>query len=413
MSMPPNPQSTMDHSANPDNQHDMSAMHGAYGPYTQAREASGTSWQPDSSPHEGIHQMHGDWSTMVHGFANLVYDHQGGPRGDSKTFSTSMLMLMAQRDLETGTLGLRGMFSLDPLMGKSGYPELFQTGETANGTTHLTDRQHPHDLLMELAATYSVSLTRDSSAFAYVGLPGEPALGPAAFMHRFSGIDNPEAPISHHWLDSTHIIFGVTTVGYVYKNWKLEGSVFRGREPDQFRYNIDSGKLDSNSVRLTYNPTPNWSGQISYGHIKSPEALEPDVNVNRTTASMTANMPFDSNNWQTTLAWGRNAPSIGNASNAYLLESALSVRKSHTFFGRGEVVDKDELFADTPASPLAGRSFKIGKLSAGYIYDFPANGHYKVGIGGLLSKYSVPSELASTYGSNPTSGMLFVRMKIQ
>lgn len=412
MSAPTGSQTPMDHSKM-NGDHDMSSMDGMYGTYPMTREASGTSWQPDSSPHDGIHRMVGDWSTMVHGFANVIYDHQGGPRGETKTVSASMLMLMAQRKLETGTLGLRGMFSLDPLMGKSGYPELFQTGETADGTTHLTDRQHPHDLLMELAATYSVPLSTDSSVFGYLGLPGEPALGPAAFMHRFSGVDNVEAPISHHWLDSTHITYGVTTLGYVYKNWKLEGSAFRGREPDQFRYNIESGQLDSHSVRLTYNPSANWSTQVSYGHIKSPEALEPDVNLNRTTASVTANIPYDANNWQTTLAWGRNAASSGKASNAYLLESALSIGKTHTFFGRGEVVDKDELFANTPASPLAGQSFKIGKVSAGYIYDLPTSGHYKTGIGGLVSKYSIPSALAQTYGSNPTSFMLFVRMKIQ
>lgn len=413
MPMPSGQQSETDHADDSGRQHDMGAMHGAYGAYPMGRESSGTSWQPDSSPDDGIHQMNGDWSTMVHGFANVIYDHQGGPRGDNKTFSSSMLMLMAQRDLQTGTLGLRSMLSLDPLMGKSGYPELFQTGETANGATALVDRQHPHDLLMEMAATYSVPLNSDSSVFGYVGLPGEPALGPAAFMHRFSGVDNPEAPISHHWLDSTHVTFGVTTLGYVYKNWKLEASAFRGREPDQFRYNIDTGKLDSNSVRLTYNPTPNWSGQISYGHIASPEALEPDVNINRTTASVTANFPYGSDNWQTTLAWGRNAPNTGSASNAYLLESALNLHKTHTFFGRAERVDKDELFANAPTSPLAGQSFTIGKLSAGYIYDLPATGHYRIGIGGLLSKYSVPSALAQTYGSNPTSGMLFLRAKIQ
>ena len=393
--------------------HSMGAMNGMYGAYPMTREASGTSWQPDSSPHEGIHRMVGDWSMMVHGFANTIYDRQGGPRGDTKTFSTSMLMVMGQRNVANGTLGFRSMFSLDPLMGKSGYPELFQTGETADGMSHLTDQQHPHDLLMELAATYSVPLSDDSSVFGYVGLPGEPALGPAAFMHRFSGIDNVEAPISHHWLDSTHITYGVTTLGYVYKNWKIEGSAFHGREPDQFRYNIESGRLDSNAIRLTYNPTTNWSSQVSYGHIKSPEALTPDVNVNRTTASVTANMPYGANNWQTTLAWGRNAPSRGDASNAYLLESALTLGKTHTFFGRGEVLDKDELFANTPGSPLAGKSFKIGKISAGYIYDLPTSGHYKTGIGGLVSRYSIPSDLTSTYGNNPTSFMLFLRMKIQ
>lgn len=384
-------------------------MTGALGSYPMTREASGTSWQPDSSPHTGIMDMLGDWNMMAHGNINFVYDQQGGPRGDTKAFASSMLMVMGQHPAGGGTLGLRGMFSLDPLMGKAGYPLLFQTGETADGTTPLIDRQHPHDLIAELAATYSRPVGADSSVFVYAGLPGEPALGPAAFMHRFSGMDNPESPITHHWLDSTHITYGVTTLGYVYRNWKLETSVFRGREPDQFRYNIETGKLDSHSVRLTYNPTPNWSAQISQGYIKSPEALESDENIRRTTASVTADLPYGTNHWQTTFAWGRNKGSHHGASDAYLLESALTIHGTHTFFGRIERADKGELFL--PGSPLADESFTIKKLSVGYIHDFAFERDYKLGIGGLVSAYSIPSELDSTYGNNPSSFMLFARMK--
>jgi hypothetical protein len=385
-------------------------MSGMYGPYPMTRESSGTSWQPDSSPREGIHTMGSEWMTMIHGYANLVYDDQGGPRGNSKTFSSSMLMMMGQRRMGDGTLGLRGMVSADPLMGKSGYPLLLQTGETADGTTPLIDRQHPHDLFMELAASYSLPLTDDSSVFGYAGLPGEPALGPPAFMHRFSGVDNPEAPISHHWLDSTHVTFGVVTLGYVFRGIKLEGSVFHGREPDQYRYNIDTGSLDSASVRLSWNPAPDWSLQVSRGHIASPEALEPDVNVNRTTASAMYNRSWGANNWQTTLAWGRNAASTGTTTDSILLESAVSLAKTHTFFGRLERSDKDELFEE--GSPLAGEIFRVGKLSLGYLYDFPAMGHFKMGIGGLVSKYSLPGEIQPAYGSDPTSYMLFARVKI-
>jgi hypothetical protein len=383
--------------------HEMSGM---YGGYPMSRESSGTSWQPDSSPHQGISGMYGEWMTMTHGFANLIYDYQGGPRGDSKTFSTSMLMLMAQRRLGEGTLGLRGMVSADPLMGKSGYPLLLQTGETANGQTPLVDRQHPHDLFMELAASYSHPLSERSSVFAYVGLPGEPALGPPAFMHRFSGEDNPEAPISHHWLDSTHITYGVVTLGYTFDRFKIEGSAFRGREPDQYRYNIESGKLDSASVRLSWNPTRDWALQVSRGHIKSPEQLEPEVNIDRTTASVIYHRTFGSNQWQTTLAWGRNAARPGVTTNTYLLESAISVAQRHIFFGRAERADKHELL------PLADTKFQVGKLSAGYIYDIPIAQHLKVGIGGLVSKYSLPSDLQSSYGSSPTSYMIFARLKI-
>jgi hypothetical protein len=208
-------------------------MKGFLGPYAATREGSGTSWLPDATPHEGLHGKAGDWMTMIHGQVNLVYDHQGGPRGGTKTFVPGMLMGMAQKETADGAIGLRAMISPDPFMGASGYPLLFATGESANGRDHLVDRQHPHDLFMELAATYRKDLSANSSVFVYGGLPGEPALGPPAFMHRTSGMDIPEAPITHHWLDSTHITFGVVTAGLIIDNWKLEGSAFRGREPDQ------------------------------------------------------------------------------------------------------------------------------------------------------------------------------------
>ncbi len=387
------------------------AMSGMYGSYTMNREASGTSWQPDSSAHEGLHEMHGDWMTTIHGYVDAIYDHQGGPRGDVKTFSESMLMMIGQRRLGVGTLGLRGMVSADPLMGKDGYPLLLQTGETADGETRLIDRQHPHDLFMELAASYSKPLSGKSSIFGYVGLPGEPALGPPVFMHRFSGEDNPEAPISHHWLDSTHTANGVVTIGYIYDAIKLEGSAFHGREPDEDRYDIEIGKLDSTSVRFSYNPTPHLALQVSRGHIVSPEELEPDINVDRTTASIIYEPDVAPTRWQTTLAWGRNAPSTGTTTDAYLLESALRVSRIHTVFARIEYAEKNELFE--AGSPLAEQVFEVGKLSVGYVYDIPVERHFRFGVGGLLSKYSIPRELRSTYGSDPTSYMIFARMKIQ
>jgi uncharacterized cupredoxin-like copper-binding protein len=389
-------------------QHESMQMLGAYGPYPMSREASGTSWVPDASPHQGLDGMYGDWMTMTHGFVNFIYDDQGGPRGDAKAFSTSMLMGMAQRPAAGGTVGLRGMVSLDYLMGKTGYPLLLQTGEAANGEP-LIDRQHPHDLFMELAASYSHPLSERSSVFVYAGLPGEPALGPPAFMHRFSSEDNPEAPISHHWLDSTHIAYGVVTLGYVLDRLKLEGSLFRGREPDEKRYDIETGKLDSASVRLSYNPTPGWALQVSRGRIKSPEELHPDVDIDRTTASVIYHRAFDAAQSQTTLAWGRNSPNHGEATSMWLLESALRPSRSHTFFGRVERGDKNELFPES--DPRAEEKFRVGKLSLGYVYDLPRESHFKLGVGGLVSRYSLPGELEPVYG-NATSFMLFARLKL-
>jgi len=384
-------------------------MKGETGNYSMMRDASGTSWQPDSTPMEGMQDDLWGWSTMLHGYIDEVADHQGGPRGSSKTFSESMLMAMAQKDFGPGTLTLRSMFSFDPFMGKSGYPLLLQTGETANGVAPLIDRQHPHNFFMELAGIYSVPIQGDLSAFGYFGYPGEPALGPPAFMHRFSGMDDPAAPISHHWLDSTHVTFGVLTAGLVEGPWKLDASLFNGREPDQFRWQFEPLTLDSASARLSWNPAPNWALQVSYGFLKGPEQLEPNVDQHRTTASASYNLPISGGNWQTTIAWGRDASQPGHTLDAYLLESAVSWRQ-HTFFMRAENVRKDELFQ--PPSPLADDIFRVGWVSLGYIYDIRIVEHLALGFGAMGTVDALPSAIDQFYGSGSISYMLFTRLKI-
>ncbi|HXG80510.1 MAG TPA: hypothetical protein VNJ05_01780, partial [Sphingomicrobium sp.] len=258
---------------------------GALGPSPMVRESSGTAWQPDSSEHMGLHVMSGDWSLMGHGLLNLVYDHQSGPRGDDKLFASGMLMGMARRSIGNGTLQFKAMLSPDPVMGKRGYPLLLASGETADGETRLVDRQHPHDFFIELSASLSQNIGEKSSLFLYAALPGEPAFGPPAFMHREGIMASPEAPISHHWLDSTHISFGVLTAGLVLDRVKVEISRFNGREPDQQRWNIETAPLDSTAVRVSWNPTRTLSLQGSWGHFEEPEQLEPGVDQKRWSAS--------------------------------------------------------------------------------------------------------------------------------
>jgi hypothetical protein len=348
--------------------------------------------------------------TMLHGFVDAIYDAQGGPRGSSQSFSTSMLMLMARRELGEGAFGVRLMASGEPLMGASGYPLLLQTGETADGHVPLIDRQHPHNLLIEAAATYSRDLAPGSSVFVYAGPAGEPALGPSTFTHRLSGMDDPEAPLTHHWLDSTHVTFGVVTAGCVWREFKVDASAFNGREPDQHRYDVELRPLDSWSARLTWNPAHDWSMQVSTARLASPEQLEPDVAVRRTTASVSYNAPYPAGWWQTTLAWGHNSPSQGASSSGWLLESALKLTPAQTLFGRAERVAKDELFL--AGTPLAGESFTVEKLSLGYIYDFLEREGVHVGVGGLASTYRYPATLNAAYGYRPTSYMLFLRARL-
>jgi hypothetical protein len=393
-------------------QHGM-AMDGALGPYPMPREGSGTSWQPEATPMAGRMIMTGDWMLMAHGFVNGLYDRQSGPRGGDKAFTESMAMLMAQRPLGSGELGLRAMLSLDPTMGKRGYPLLFETGETADGRTPLVDRQHPHDAFMELSASYSLPVGDDGAVYVYGGLPGEPALGPTAFMHRFSGMRNPEAPLTHHWLDSTHVTFGVVTLGASRGPWKLEASSFNGREPDQHRWDIELRRFDSWSTRLSFNPAPAWSMQVSYGDLKSPEQLEPDVRVRRLTASASYQADTSAGPWQTTLAWGQNhrsGPDVSERLPGWLLESTLVAHDRHTVFGRFEQVRNDELVA--AGSPLAGDALRIRKLSVGYIYDFARTGDVRWGVGGLVGRAFAPSALEPDYGRRPTSAMVFLQGRL-
>jgi hypothetical protein len=384
-------------------------MNGMYGQYTITRESSGTSWQPEESPFEAIAVMQGDWMLMGEARVNGIYDFQQGNRGGAEIFSTSMFMFMAQVPVLSGTFGFRSMFSLDPLMGPTGYPLIFQTGETADGKTELVDRQHPHDLLMELAATYSFPILSDSSVFIYAGLPGEPALGPPAFMHRASGMDFPTASITHHWLDSTHVAFGVVTFGYVWDRLKVDASAFRGREPDQYRWNLETGALDSASGRITFNPLNGLSMQTSYGYIRSPEQLNPETDVRRTTASISYNVSFENTNWQTMGSWGRNNNIGGSVTDGYLVESELKFSNTHTVMARAESVAKDALFPE--GDPRHESVYDLKKFTFGYIYEFPSLGHVQCGLGGTMDVNFVPESISSVYGNNPLGYYIFARLK--
>ena len=380
-------------------------MHSPLGGYAMSRDASGTSWQPDASPHDGI-MVHTDsgWMLMGHALFNGVYDSQGGPRGGDKAFLAGMVMGMAQRPLGEGTLGFKAMLSPDPLMGKAGYPLLLATGETADGQTPLVDRQHPHDLFMELSASYSRPLGGGFDGYLYAGLPGEPAFGPSAFMHRQAAMDSPEAPITHHWFDSTHITFGVVTAGLSRQNWKVEASAFRGREPDQHRYDIETGRLDSVATRVSWNPTPNWALQASWTRINSPEALEPDDDEARTSLSALYSRPFrDNGSVSATLAWARKDRIPGDALQAWLFEGAVQPDQHWTVFTRAEQVDQDELAGHH------GGVATVRKLSVGAIYDVPLSDSVKLGFGGLASAFDAPSALGY---DDPTGGTAFVRLKI-
>ena len=390
----------------------MHQMKGAFGDWAMSREASGTSWVPEESPMYMKEGTLGDWETMFHGYAYGVFTDQGGKRGDNKVFAASQVMGMATKRDGNNIYGGRAMFSLDPLLiGEKGYPLLFQTGETSKGKP-LVDAQHPHDFTMELAGTYTRKLNQEGGVVsAYLAPVGEPALGPSAFPHRPSAFDNPEAPLSHHWFDSTHITYGVATLGAATNNVKLEGSIFTGREPDENRWRWDKFRFDSYSGRLTMNPSKNWSTQISHGFLKSPEELEPDTNEQRTTLTATYSKAMgEGTHWQTTAGWARKRLyQIGKEKrqgDAYLLESAYLAPK-FTLFGRAERVEKDELFPEDESHP----KYTVNKFTLGGVKNIGRPFGADLGVGGSVSTYAFPSALKESYGSNRVSFNVFLRLR--
>jgi hypothetical protein len=379
------------------------------------RNGSGTGWLPDASPMYGYMIHSKKWMYMVHGSAFIRYNNQDftnkGSRGDARLDAPTWFMLMGQRKPgQKGLFHFSAMLSADPVIeGGKGYPLLFQTGESYKGEP-LIDRQHPHDLFSELSVSYSHAFTKDIDAFVYAAYPGEPALGPVTFMHRPSALDNPNSPISHHWVDATHITFGVVTAGLRLGKFKVEGSSFTGREPNEDRYGFDKPRFDSWSGRLSFNPSVNWALQVSHGYVKSPEEQHPAENINKTTASAIYSIDMGNENWvNATMLWGMNKQKEHDGENAFMLEgswrkSKLSVYTRYEFTEKsGEELVLEPIFEDHDI-------FGIHALTLGLNYDLFEFSKTRIAGGGQWSIYNAPASLNTLYGKNPMAIQVYVRI---
>jgi hypothetical protein len=352
---------------------------------------------------------------MLHGAIFPRYTNVSTRRGDDRIDAPNWFMAMFSHALGENTqLGLRAMMSLDPLTeGGRGYPLLLQSGESWHDQP-LHDRQHPHDLFDEISISLSQKLAPDLSSYIYVGYPGEPALGPPTFMHRLSAMDDPDAPLGHHWQDSTHVTFGVATAGLEWSRFggmKVEGSIFTGREPDEDRYDFDRPRFDSFSGRVSWNPTPDLALQFSHGYIKSPEALEPDMKRHRTTASLIYNRPLGKeSNWSNSFVWGQNHDTGDGKTQSFLLESNYQ-RGRDTVYGRWERVEKSghELVL---ANVDEGKIFPVFAYTIGYIRDLSHGKGIDIGLGGQFTLDFWPEELNRYYGDGPGYGCeIFLRIR--
>ncbi|MBV8476527.1 MAG: hypothetical protein JOZ36_07675 [Acidobacteria bacterium] len=384
----------------------------------QQHATSGTDAVPNSAAFAMLMTRRREWMFMFHGQAFLSELQQSGRRGDAKLFSTNWFMASAQRKVGGGLLTLRGMLSLEPAtITQRRYPELFQQGET-EFRRPIIDGQHPHDFLMELAATYDYKIAEKTMLSFYVAPVGDPAMGPPAYPHRASASEDPLAPLGHHLQDSTHIAEDVITVGLTHASLRVEASAFHGREPDEFRWNIDSGKVDSWSSRVTLNVLGNWSTQYSVAQLHSPEALQPKEDVRRMTASVTYDRSIHGGNWASMVLWGRNQNlSDGNVGNAYLVESTLKFFQRNYGWTRIENVDRtNELLLDGSPIPAGFKEryfTRVQAYTAGYDRELGTICHVVIAVGGQFTSYGVPDLLKGIYGRRPVAGVAFIRVRLE
>jgi len=374
---------------------------------SQNRVGSGTAWLPDATPMYAVHGQRGTWDWMTHGNLFAQYLVDGGERGVEQAGSINWIMGMAGRSLAGGRLGFKGMVSLEPWTIRGcGYADLLASGESCAGRP-IVDRQHPHDLIMELAVQYERPLNDAVAVQIYAGPAGEPALGPVAFPHRLSAMPNPLAPISHHWLDATHITYGVVTGALYGKRWKAEASAFNGREPDEDRVGLDLAALDSVAARVWFLPSEQIALQFSAGRLH--EAETDAENLHRLTASAAFQRTLGGGgNWASTLAWGRNR--VGeDASSFVMVETSVTIADRHAWFARADAGRK-------PAHDLdlgeVEDAFVIRKLQGGYVRYWGPWRSWAPGIGGSVSISVVPASLAGVYGRRATPGAaVFVTMR--
>jgi hypothetical protein len=381
------------------------------------RNGSGTSWSPDNNPMYMImaHTKKGMW--MFHGSIFVRYNTQQltdkTSRSDAQFDAPNWFMAMYNRPVgKNGLLNFTGMISLDPLtVTLKGYPLLFQSGESYKGEP-LVDRQHPHDLFAALSVGYTQRLSKKVDVFGYFGYPGEPAVSAPTFMHRVYALNDPDAPLSHHWQDATHITFGVATLGLRVDKFKLELSNFTGREPDEHRYDFDPMKFDSYSWRLSFNPNKSWALQFSQAYLKSPEALHPEENIWRYTASAlyASHVNMDGKYFASAIVWGMNDIGKDDREHSVLLEGTQQFPKQ-ALYGRYEFVQKSAEELDLTDHDFGNKIFNIHKLTLGTNRKLFRAGKIEF-LGGIQTSINFPpNSLQSLYGNTPMAGEVYIEIR--
>ncbi len=369
-----------------------------------SRLGSGTSWIPDLGTMQAWHGTSGRWTGMLHGQVDLLLSAPGSTRGRTAVVGTNWIMGSALRPVGTGLLHLRAMVSAEPAtVGGAGYPLLLQSGETWQGEP-LHDAQHPHDLVMELGASLEHPIIPGLAGLIYLAAAGEPALGPPAFMHRPSAMTGALAPIAHHWQDATHISFGVVTGALFTSTLRLEGSRFNGRAPDEKRGDIERNRLDSWSMRGTWQPTPQWSMQASYGDLQGAEASHPHEAVQRLSASVQNTRATGLGDLSTAVVYGANRHQGHDWTRSVVVEGALGRTEGTTLFVRGEWVEKSA--GDLAIDRLPGGDMlPVTALTVGVTRPLLTHRSVVLQWGVSGSAHRIPAAIEADYGTRTPLGL--------
>ena len=376
------------------------------------------------------------WSTDANVFVG--YNYQSRLFADFAAFeSQNWFMVSGSRKAGPGRLTLTGMMSLEPLtIGRfvwagdgggsraysytatgeqrpfGGSPQLFQTGESYLGAP-LVNVQHPHDLFMNLGATYRIEQPGAAYVFG-ADLIGSPTLGPTPFMHRESARSNPQVPLTHHDLDSTHITPGVLRAGIETGPMTFEASVFRGEEPDEDdnRFNIEQPALNSWAARVGWHRGP-WQAQFSGGRLQKPEWFEP-YETTRITASVEYNGTIASRPLAATLAWGHHDEDNGfnDHADGYLLEWDLRATDRTTVYGRAEASTKQIFGLGLHPAGFNHRHFysHLDPLTVGLVRDIAPARFGRLGIGADVTVYRMSDDMIE-YFDGSRSFHVFLRWR--
>ena len=385
-----------------------------FGAMATARAESGpgvleTAAAPRAEAAAGI----GRFTTVVHGWAFLTSNRQGGRSGDQDFESQNHVMIVSSRPVGSWTLTLLGTFTAEPMtVPRQGAPELFQRGETYKDVL-LVDRQHAHDLFVELGTLWSRGFAKRSRFRLYLAPWGEPAVGPTVYVHRLSASANPPAPLAHHNQDSTHISADVVTAALDMGPVSVEGSVFHGREPDENRWDIEQGSLDSYSGRIWIGPARGLRLQVSAARREHPEALE-EGDQTRQTASIEYERTTTSGFVAAALISGRNLLEGGHEEWGNTLEATWKFAGKNTVYGRAEKVDRDlyELVnkSQRPETTPERRT-SVDALTLGYLRDLALLSEAETALGAGVTMYRFDDRLDPVYGNRPLSAQVFVRLR--